>query len=1122
MIVEVGAEAGAHSRKLLEWSDDVVLHAIDPAPKFDVEAWESEFGRRFVFHADRSLNALPEISDADIVLIDGDHNWFTVHGELELIARAAERSGRPLPVIALHDLGWPYGRRDMYYEPEAIPPAFRQPHMQLGMRPGSGELVSEGGLNPHLDNAIYEHDVRNGVRTAVEDFIHGSPDELELVYLPGLNGLGVIVSVERLRSNKRLRKQVKRFRSAAFLTELCEFVELARVEQQIAASSVRDQVEPRTDVIELERALEARETEVARREAALAAGDVRVEQYLATINELRRELRQVAPDAERLRVELERAVGQREDAVADSEAHQRLLALARTRGLELESQALERLEAALTADAELRGARRRGQLLEAERELVITDRDALRAQVETMRPARTGASNGNGGAPGEAGDRDGAESPDDPEAALRSSFRARFAETIEQAAVDPQALSFPLPVDAAGLLVEAGHPNATAPTVDVVVCVHNALDDVRRCIWSLLAKGTRPFHLILVNDGSDDETTAWLREFAARTRAVELHERLEPPHGYTLAANTGLAAAQGDYVALLNSDTIVTPGWMERIVAAGESDSQVAVLGPLSNAASHQSVPALRDEHGWATNPLPDWATVDAMALLVACASEHLVPRVPFINGFCFVIRRAVLDELGLFDDELFAAGYCEENDFCFRAGSAGHDLAIVDDAYVYHAKSRSYGVEGRRSVAREHYQRFLDKHGPEDVTELVELLESDRSLQPLRDRVARLAESRDSPRGELLPLLGTPLDVIFVLPGMPAGSGGGVHSIYQEVRGMRDLGIPSRVALGAASWERALDAYPDASEVFAPYSDEDELAELTASSQIVVATHFESSAVLRRLAAGRDDFLPAYYIQDYEPFFQEASTQRADEAVLSYGAVEGVLAFAKTHWLCNLVGLRHGVRVAKVEPSLDHAVYHPGGRRERSPGEPLRVAAMVRPRTPRRQPGTTVAMLGRLAHELGRDVEVITFGCTEQEFLSVGGTPQAATGHRGLLTRNQVADMLREADVFLDCSLYQAFGRTGLEAMACGCVPILPVVGGAHEFAEDDRNAFLVDTLDPDSAYSALCRAVYEQELVPELRANGLNTAAGYSVLRAALSEYALFEHAYRLRFPQARQTAS
>src|SRR3954451_7936647 len=91
VLVEVGTDFGGTTRMFLEWATehDGVVHGIDPYPRREVTALAGEHGDRFVFHRALSLDALPEIRDPDFILIDGDHNWFTVHGELEAIDRVA-------------------------------------------------------------------------------------------------------------------------------------------------------------------------------------------------------------------------------------------------------------------------------------------------------------------------------------------------------------------------------------------------------------------------------------------------------------------------------------------------------------------------------------------------------------------------------------------------------------------------------------------------------------------------------------------------------------------------------------------------------------------------------------------------------------------------------------------------------------------------------------------------------------------------------------------------------------------------------------------------------------------------------------------------------------------------
>lgn len=701
------------------------------------------------------------------------------------------------------------------------------------------------------------------------------------------------------------------------------------------------------------------------------------------------------------------------------------------------------------------------------------------------------------------------------EEAMRSGFHARYEALFEQnggGAPAERELSGPLPRDRRGvLLADARDSEPDHPGVDVVVCVHDAPEDVRTCLWSLLHSATRPFHLIVVDDGSGPETAAMLESLARAEPEVELIRNDGPEHGYTRAANIGLRASTGAHVVLLNSDTIVSPGWLERIVACAESDASIGVVGPLSNAATHQSVPAVTEDGRWAVNELPAWMTVDSMALLVAELSGQDRPRVPFVNGFCYAITREAIDRVGLFDEERFGSGYCEENDFSIRARDAGFELALADDAYVFHSKSRSYSSAGRDEVATRNYKLFLGKHGAQRVKDLLGELEDIPELHGLREATTIATADEEATIQAFRAANPAPLSVLFVLHGMPDGSGGGVHSVYQETQGMRRLGVPVRIAIAADAMERARAAYPDADELFVPYAGEAELGLQAASADVVVATHFTTVSVVARLRERYGDFLPAYYAQDYEPFFADPGSSQLIDALDSYTAIPGQLVFAKTHWLRNLIGELHGVEVAKVEPSLDRELFNTAGREEDDgtlvggrPDGPVRVVAMIRPRTPRRQPVLTLDALDRLVESEGDRVQVTTFGCPETAIEALGRKPPGE--HLGLLTREQVASLLKRTDIFLDASTYQAFGRTALEAMACGATVVAPQIGGAAQFVRDGENGLLVDTLDPDPVTAALSRLTEDHELRRRLQANAAEQASSHSILRAALSEYALF----------------
>jgi GT2 family glycosyltransferase len=242
-----------------------------------------------------------------------------------------------------------------------------------------------------------------------------------------------------------------------------------------------------------------------------------------------------------------------------------------------------------------------------------------------------------------------------------------------------------------------------------------------------------------VNDGSDRDTTEFLRAFAGRYVQWSLHENPAAVR-YTRAANAALRDSTADYVVLLNSDTIVPHKWLRSLIEHGERAPDAGLIGPLSNAATWQSIPQVHDECGdWKVNALPDNVSVDSMAAFVETCSTNAAPEVPMLNGFCLAIKRSVIERIGLLDAESFPDGYGEEIDYCFRAADAGFRAIVADSVYVFHAKSRSYGHELRRELAARGRAVLESRHGAERFRDARSRLRNDPVLAAMRARIERV-----------------------------------------------------------------------------------------------------------------------------------------------------------------------------------------------------------------------------------------------------------------------------------------------------------------------------------------------------------------------------------------------
>lgn len=234
-VVEVGAFHGKSTRELLEWAEGFGARviAVDPAPEPTLASLADERDDLELIAA-TSHDALGRLGDVDAVILDGDHNYFTLSEELRLIEQRS--SGPAMPLVLLHDMGWPHARRDSYYAPERIPDADRQPILRnVYLAPWEPGVAEQGGL-PFACVAEREGGPRNGTLTAVEDFI-GGRGELRLAIVPAFFGFGVLwhreapwsaaveaavapwdgnPMLERLEAN-RVRQMVERYRMTRML-----------------------------------------------------------------------------------------------------------------------------------------------------------------------------------------------------------------------------------------------------------------------------------------------------------------------------------------------------------------------------------------------------------------------------------------------------------------------------------------------------------------------------------------------------------------------------------------------------------------------------------------------------------------------------------------------------------------------------------------------------------------------------------------------------------------------------------------------------------------------------------------------------------------------------------------
>jgi GT2 family glycosyltransferase len=294
------------------------------------------------------------------------------------------------------------------------------------------------------------------------------------------------------------------------------------------------------------------------------------------------------------------------------------------------------------------------------------------------------------------------------------------------------------------LRVAARAAGQAHPFTQVILPIYNGHDEVRACLHALRAAATGPMQVVMVDDGSREFTAAMLRAEAAADPRFILHRR-DNNRGYTKSINEGVLLTGAEWVVVLNSDALVSRGWLDRLHAAAQARPGTGMVGPLSNAATWQSVPAAKRPDGsWSVNEVIEPRHLARMQAILDEVSERAYPEFPVLNGFCTMIAREVFDRIGLYDEDAFPMGYGEETDLCLRARQAGFRLTLADDCFVYHHKSVSFGQAARARLSRAGWLEMTNKHSGVIVPALERIMQDCAPLGRLRARLTNLAAELD------------------------------------------------------------------------------------------------------------------------------------------------------------------------------------------------------------------------------------------------------------------------------------------------------------------------------------------------------------------------------------------
>jgi len=231
------------------------------------------------------------------------------------------------------------------------------------------------------------------------------------------------------------------------------------------------------------------------------------------------------------------------------------------------------------------------------------------------------------------------------------------------------------------------------PLVSILIVTHDSSEFVNPCLDSIRRNTSYPnYEVLIVDNASADSTRSLVRHFAALDQRLHL-TCVESNRGFAAANNIAAAQARGEYLLLLNADTMVTSGWIERLMRPFLRDKTMGLVCPVTNFAGNEIKINVTYR---------DSREMEIFALALAREKVGQELQVNMAPLFCALIPRAVWEKIGGLD-ERFGLGMFEDDDFCHRVAQVGFRIAAAEDCFIHHFGQGSF----RKLLTKEYNQIF-------------------------------------------------------------------------------------------------------------------------------------------------------------------------------------------------------------------------------------------------------------------------------------------------------------------------------------------------------------------------------------------------------------------------------
>lgn len=553
--------------------------------------------------------------------------------------------------------------------------------------------------------------------------------------------------------------------------------------------------------------------------------------------------------------------------------------------------------------------------------------------------------------------------------------------------------------------------------VNIVLPVYNSIHLTRECLDAVLKNTYWPYHVTIVDDASDAYTNAELAKIVAANPDKMTLLTNKKNRGFAATVNRGVRSleATSKYTCYLNSDVLVTPYWLTKMVTALNADPRNKIVNPVTN---NTAVINVGMNAGF---------TYQAMNEALERKAVRRYPEV-MPTGFCFLFPNSLIQSVGYLDEAY--ANFGEETDFWMRTITYSDGKTyerwraiLADDTYVFHQRGASYatlGEEQHMNLRKTASAKFRTSWP--GWTLWNKSIDSTTAVQPLKKK--RTAKDLS----EILANAERP-SVCFVTHSVETC--GGMHYIADIVNQINANGGDARVAVILRDNKAMHEPVAELRTAPVVFESADKFVEefttKVFNNGVVIAATSELAEVVAKVCEPDSKLIPVLHVQSYEPSLVGNDTELSKKLETNFDFIPNIIS--SSSWITKELGRPV---LDTINPGVDRDIFYPGNRAAGDERPTVMISLNGRYPFKGADRGCVVAKyLTKMARAKGREIRILGVGAT-----SVNGLPEVIC--QGNMARTRIAKMLAtEVDVFVDPAFNHSYGMPALEAIACGALVV-------------------------------------------------------------------------------------